>query len=62
MPLLRRIRTFDTLTIGREGEEPIVVQLRRVTTSEVRLCVIAPDEFDVVQASHGTVVKDTDHG
>lgn len=61
MPLLRRIRTFDTLTIGRDGEEPIVVQLRRVTTSEVRLCVIAPEDFDVVQASNGVVVEDDQH-
>lgn len=62
MPLLRRIKALDTLTIGRKGEEPIVVQMRRVGTTEVRLCVIAPDDVEVIQASRGEVVDDLSHG
>lgn len=61
MPLLRKIRAFDTLTIGRDGEEPVVVQMRRISTSEVRLCVIAPDDVKVIQASSGQVVDDRAH-
>lgn len=62
MPLLRKIKALDTLTIGRKGEAPIVVQMRRVSTTEVRLCVIAPDDVEVIQASEGRIVNDLSHG
>jgi|SaaInl25SG_5_DNA_1037380.scaffolds.fasta_scaffold00196_7 hypothetical protein len=61
MPLLRKIRALDTLTISRDGEEPVVVQVRRVNAAEVRLCVIAPDDVRVTQASNGRILTDADH-
>lgn len=61
MPLLRKIRALDTLTISRDGEPPVVVQVRRVNAVEVRLCVIAPDDVRVIQASQGRIVDDLEH-
>lgn len=56
MPLMHKIRTHDTITIGRDGDTPVVVQLRRVTATEVRMCIIAPDDVRVIHGSRGAVV------
>lgn len=58
MPLMRKIRTHDTLTIGREGEEPVVLQVRRVGETELRICIIAPDDVRVLHGSAGFIIAD----
>lgn len=62
MPLLRKMRVHDVLTIEVPGQAPVVVQVRRATDAGLRLCIIAPDEVSVTQARRGELVADQDHG
>lgn len=58
MTLLRKLRLYDTMTVGREGEPPIVMQIRALSASSVRMVVIADSNMDINHARKGRLLTD----
>lgn len=57
MAYVCRIRPNDTLVLTPDsGGAPTIVRIRRVTSTELRLVVIAPDSVGISHGSRGDLI------